>query len=65
MFTKFHDCRSKGSGDMLVQSLHFHTVAITPPLGHNMLCGIHSPSTIVESFIKSDWAVLAEQGFWA
>ena len=31
-----HDCRSKGSGDMIVQSLHFQTVAIAPPLGQYM-----------------------------
>ena len=36
MCTEFHNCRSKGSGEMLVQSLHFQTVAKAPPFGQYM-----------------------------
>ena len=52
--------KSKGSRDMLVQSLHFWTIAIAPPLGQSVifaLLSLESASTAVESFIKSVRAV--------
>ena len=68
VWTKFHDSTSKQLWDMFVQSLHFCTVAIAPPLGQSvqyfLAVNLESASTASKKCNKKFHATVTSPSWW-